>query len=275
MRRIVLVLADGLRPDAITPTDMPSLDALARSYTMALRASTVRPSRTVAALASLATGVAPETHGLIEPGLGFLKRLPALRPLARELTRGGISSTVVASELLPAERAVLWALTKAAGLSKYRSAGLRGREVARAAQTVALSQSDSLVFVYLNDCDQAGHAHGWMSPQYRAAAVEVDAAIGVLADLTEHSLLIVMADHGGGGVSTHDHAEPHPINDHIPLILAGPAVTRHHQLTRPVSLLDIPPTLLWWFGLEVPVCYEGRVLRQAFTGTPRPLEPAL
>jgi type I phosphodiesterase/nucleotide pyrophosphatase len=272
MRRVVLVLADGLRPDAITRTDMPSLDALSRAYTMALRASTVRPSRTVAALASLATGVAPQTHGLIEPGLGFLRRLPSLRPLARELTRGGVPSQVVASELLPAERAVLWALTKAAGLGKYHSAGLRAREVARAAQAVALSQPTGLVFVYLNDCDQAGHAHGWMSPQYRAAAVEVDAAIGVLADLTEHSLLIVMADHGGGGMSTHDHAEPHPINDHIPLILGGPDVTRRHQLTRPVSLLDIPPTLLWWFGLDVPAAYEGRVITQAFLGRYQPVE---
>jgi hypothetical protein len=34
MRRVVLVLADGLRPDAITPTYMPSLDALARTYTL-------------------------------------------------------------------------------------------------------------------------------------------------------------------------------------------------------------------------------------------------
>src|SRR5260221_14765636 len=154
---------------------------------MALRASTVRPSRTVAALASLATGVAPKTHGLIEPGLGFLARLPTLRPLARELTRGGVSSQVVASELLPAERAVLWALTKAVGLGKYRSAGLRAREVARAARGLALTQSTGLVFVYLNGCDQAGHAHGWMSTQYRAAAVEVDAAIGVLAELSERS----------------------------------------------------------------------------------------
>jgi len=266
MRRVILVLADGLRPDAITATDMPSLDALARRYTTALRASTVRPSRTVAALASLATGVAPETHGLIEPGLGFLTKLPALRPLARELARGGIASSVVASELLPAERAVLWALTKAAGLGKYRSAGLRARDVARAAQGVTLSQDNGLVFVYLNDCDQAGHAHGWMSPQYRAAAVEIDAAIGVLAEQSAQALVIVMADHGGGGVSTHDHAEPHPINTHIPLILAGPDVTRRHQLTRQVSLLDIPPTLLWWFGLEIPICYEGRVLTQAFTG---------
>ncbi|HEV2670606.1 MAG TPA: alkaline phosphatase family protein [Gemmatimonadales bacterium] len=272
MRRVVLVLTDGLRPDAITPTDMPSLDSLARTYTTALRASTVRPSRTVAALASLATGVAPATHGLIEPGLGFLKRLPSLRPLARELTRGGIPSQVVTSELLRGERAVLWALTKAAGLSRYRSAGLRARDVARSALTVALGQEDGLVFVYLNDCDQAGHAHGWMSPQYRAAAVEVDAAIGVLADLTEHALLIVMADHGGGGVSTHDHAEPHPTNDHIPLILAGPDVTRRHQLTRHISLLDIPPTVLWWFGLDVPVTYEGRALTQAFTRAAQPVE---
>jgi hypothetical protein len=272
MRRVVLVLADGLRPDAITPTDMPSLDALARTYTMALRARTVRPSRTVAALASLATGVAPATHGLIEPGLGFLARLPALRPLARELTRGGVPSQVVASELLPAERAVLWALTKAAGLGKYRSAGLRARDVARTAKAAVLAPSGGLTFVYLNDCDEAGHAHGWMSSQYRAAAVEVDAAIGVLSDLTEHSLVIVMADHGGGGVSTHDHAEPHPINDHIPLILAGPDVTRRHQLTRQVSLLDVPPTLLWWYGLSVPAAYEGRVLTQAFTLMSDPVE---
>ncbi len=135
MRRVVLVLADGLRPDAITATDMPSLDALARTYTMALRARTVRPSRTVAALASLATGVAPETHGLIEPGLGFLARLPALRPLARELSRGGVPSQV--------------------------------------------------------------------------------------------------------------------------------------------SLLDVPPTLLWWFGLEVPATYEGRVLTQAFTRTSDPVEASV
>ncbi len=93
-----------------------------------------------------------------------------------------------------------------------------------------------------------------------------------MGSLSEHSLLIVMSDHGGGGESTHDHAEPHPVNDHIPLILAGPDVTRRHQLTRQVSLLDIPPTLLWWFGLEIPVCYEGRVLTQAFTRTVHPLE---
>jgi arylsulfatase A-like enzyme len=68
---------------------------------------------------------------------------------------------------------------------------------------------------------------------------------------------------------------PHPINDHIPLILAGPNVTRRRQLTQQVSLLDVPPTLLWWFGLDVPVCYEGRALTQAFTRTSQPAEAAV
>jgi hypothetical protein len=261
MRRVTLVLADGLRPDAVTPTHMPSLDALSRAYTLALRANTVRPSRTVAALASLATGVAPESHGLIEPGLRFLTRITRLRPLARELGRAGYSSRIVASDLLFSERAVVRVLAAAAGITAVTSAGRRAREVAVAALA---AQAEGVVFVYLNDADLAGHLHGWMSPQYLEAAAEIDAAVGVLAALADDSLLIVMADHGGGGVTTHDHAEPHLVNDRIPLVLAGPEVTRRHQLTSRISLLDVPPTLLWWFGLEIPPAYEGRPLTQAF-----------
>lgn len=262
MRRVTLVLADGLRPDAVTPTQMPSLDTLSRAYTLALRAETVRPSRTVAALASLATGVAPASHGLIEPGLGFLTKLTRLRPVARELARAGLSTRIVASDLLFGERAVVRVLAAAAGVTAVTSAGRRARDVAVAA--LAADRSDGVLFVYLNDADQAGHLHGWMSPQYLAAATEIDAAVGELAELADDSLLIVMADHGGGGVTSHDHAEPHLVNDRIPLVFAGPDVTRRHQLTSRISLLDIPPTLLWWLGVEIPVTYEGRPLTQAF-----------
>src|SRR2546427_7911657 len=48
VRRLVIVLANGLRPDAVSPSVMPSLDALGRVYTLARRARTVRPSATVA-----------------------------------------------------------------------------------------------------------------------------------------------------------------------------------------------------------------------------------
>jgi hypothetical protein len=247
---------------------MPSLDALGSRFTLALHASTVRPSATVAALASLATGVGPQTHRLVEPGLRFLPRLGSLRPVARELARAGIATDIVSGELGPTALPVAWALAAAAGTRRLTGAGRRARQIAGAAHRLLERREQRLLFVYLADCDQAGHAHGWMSQPYLEAAAEVDAAIGTLAAWTEDAVFIVTADHGGGGVIANEHDRPHPTNDHIPLVLAGPGVTHRHRLTRAISILDIPATVLWRFGLPVPECYEGRPLTEAFVAVP-------
>ena len=264
MRRLVIVLADGLRPDAISPSVMPSLDALGRVYTLARRARTVRPSATVAALASLATGVGPDTHRLIEPGLEFLPRLYTIRPVSRVLARAGIPTDIVTADLGPAALPVAWALASTAGVRRLVAKGSRGRDTAAVAHRLLSQGEDRLLFVYLPDCDRAGHAHGWMSEPYLEAAAEVDAAVGLLSPWTDDTVFIVTADHGGGGVTANEHDEPHPVNDHIPLIVAGPGVTRRHQLTRAISLLDVPATVLWWFGVPVPDGYEGQPLAEAF-----------
>ena len=52
MRRLVIVFADGLRPDAVSPSVMPSLDALGRVYTLARRARTVAGHRARLTLAA-------------------------------------------------------------------------------------------------------------------------------------------------------------------------------------------------------------------------------
>lgn len=264
MRRLVFVLADGLRPDAVSPSLMPSLDWLGRAFTRAARARTVRPSATVAALASLATGVGPGTHRLIEPGLRFLPRLRTLRPVARQLATGGVPVDIVTTDLGRAVQPVAWALATTAGARRLIASGQRARATAAAAERLLAEPETRLLFLYLPDCDRAGHAHGWMSDPYLEAAAEVDAAIGALSQWTDEVTFIVTADHGGGGVRSHEHDEPHPVNDRIPLVLAGPGVTRRHQLTRSVSLLDLPATILWWFGIDIPGCYEGRPLTDAF-----------
>jgi predicted AlkP superfamily pyrophosphatase or phosphodiesterase len=274
MRRLVLILADGLRPDAVSPGLMPSLDALGGAFTLAHHARTVRPSATVAALASLATGVAPAPHRLVEPGLRFLPRLGAIRPVARELARGGVPTDVVTTDLGPAALPVAWALASTAGARRLTATGGHARHTAAAVQRLLAQDEDRLVFTYLPDCDRAGHAHGWMSQPYLEAAAEVDAAVGALAGWTRDTVFIVTADHGGGGVTATEHHEPHPTNDRIPLIVAGPGVTRRHQLTRPISLLDLPATILWWFGLPVPAQYEGRPLMEAFARVPGPVTAA-
>lgn len=268
MRRLVIVLADGLRPDAVSPSVMPSLDALGRVYTLARRARTVRPSSTVAALASLATGVGPEAHRLIEPGLQFLPRLGALRPVARLLARAGIPTDIVTADLGPAALPIAWTLASTAGVRRLHAKGSRARDTAATVHRLLSQTEERLVFVYLPDCDRAGHAHGWMSERYLEAAAEVDAGVGLLSGWCDDVTFIVTADHGGGGVKANEHDEPHPENDHIPLILAGPGVTRRHQLTRTISLLDVPATVLWWFGASLPDCYQGRPLVEAFARVP-------
>ncbi len=264
MRRVVLVLTDGLRPDAVTAGGMPSLYALGREYARAVNARTIRPSATVAALASLATGVAPETHGLVKPGLDFLSRLSSLRPVGRELGRHGLSTTVVAGDMSPAARAVSWTLAAAAGAGSLVASGRRARETAASAAETIASGKSHLTMVYLPDCDQAGHAFGWMSGPYLSAAAEVDAAIADLMRWVGDALVIVLADHGGGGVRPTEHDDPHPLNDAIPLVLAGGSVRRRTVVSDPTSLLDVPPTILWALHVPVPECYEGRVIREAF-----------
>jgi phosphopentomutase len=122
-------------------------------------------------------------------------------------------------------------------------------------------------FLYLPDCDKAGHASGWMSAPYVQAVAEVDAAVGMLTHALDDQLLIVLSDHGGGGVMARDHDLPHPVNDRIPLLLAGAGVRRNHTITREVSILDVPATVLRWFGVPVPDCYEGQPLAEAFEQT--------
>jgi predicted AlkP superfamily pyrophosphatase or phosphodiesterase len=264
MRRVAVILADGLRPDAVRAAPMPSLEALGRDYARAVNVRTVRPSVTVAALASLATGIGPGTHGLIEPGLAFLGRLSGLRPLPRELGRHGLATAVVTGALARGAAPVTAALSAVAGVGRLLTLGRSARETAVAARETFERLPAGLMFVYLSDCDRAGHASGWMSDEYLRAAAEVDTAIGLFASGLGDATLLVVSDHGGGGVDPRDHDLPHPVNDAIPLVIAGRGVRRHRLLTDPHSLLDIPATILWRLGVPVPEVYEGRPIREAF-----------
>jgi hypothetical protein len=262
--RGVVVLADGLRPDALTPALCPAITSLASAHTAAACAVTVRPSVTVAALTSLATGVSPATHRLTEPGLGFLGHLGALRAIPHELARRRLPTLVVAGAMAPRSLPLAWALCRFVGVTRLRPVRGAAPAIARTAWRLARGQPDGLTFVYLPDCDAAGHRAGWMSPPYLDAVAAVDEAVDVLRGLARDSLLVVTADHGGGGVRPDDHDLPHPVNDAIPLILAGPGVRRRHVLEAPARLLDIPPSLLWYLGVPVPAAYEGRILKEAF-----------
>ncbi|MBK8002491.1 MAG: alkaline phosphatase family protein [Gemmatimonadetes bacterium] len=267
-QKIILVVLDGLRPDTVTLARMPHLFGLAAEGWQADAAITVTPSITVAALTSLATGLTPAEHGVTRPGLPPLARLPGLRPLPRELRQLGVSTTVHLPVLGAGARWIAGALLRVGGVTRLCARGTTPASVVEfARQQVEGNRHREFVVVYLNDTDVAGHAWGWMSGPYLQAAARLDRAVARLAPLARarDTLLLVTADHGGGGVDPRDHDALHPLNRRVPLIAAGAGIAAGQAGRLPTHLLDIPPTVLNGFGGTSPAQYAGRVLHEAFS----------
>ena len=271
-RRVIVVVADGLRPDVIPLLDLPVLGRLVRQGASTLDGRTVRPSVTAAAMASLLTGVEPGIHGLSSSRFRVPRPVRALDPMPRVLRDASVSAMAWMAALPWAYRGLGAALARLAGFDQVSFAGKGAREILAAAAQALVMRREGLLMLHWPDADAAGHEHGWPSPAYLRAARAIDHWLGELDTLTNASrdpdtLLVVLADHGGGGTTRRDHDTDHPLNRRIPIVLAGGAV---HQVTLlpDSSLIDIPPTILHALGVAIPASYAGRVLLEAF-------EPAL
>lgn len=238
---------------------MPSLARLARAG-WSCTAATVRPSVTVAALTSLATGLSPANHGLTQPKIPPLSILGRLRPLPSELRRHRRRTLVVTGQLPGKSRLLARALLGLAGVERLAAGGAQPVEIAEHAAAALARRAADFCAVYFNHCDVAGHAHGWMSEPYLHAATALDAAVARIVERLDdgRTLFAFLADHGGGGVVDNDHDAPHPTNDAIPLVFFGAGAS---GAAPTASLLDVPPTLLHALGVPIPPSYEGRILQ--------------
>ncbi len=207
--RVVILVVDGLGA-----TSLAARAGHARTLASLLGPATTIGSRfpttTASALATLTTGVTPGIHGLV--GYTVLdaahdrvvnqlsgwddrldpatwQRVPTLFETARDT---GIPSFAI-------------------GMQRYRSTGfteavLRGAEY-RVGATIAdrlaearavLDASDrALLYVYVPELDQAGHANGWQSPEWTAALEQLDGAVREFAaGLGRREGLLLTSDHG-------------------------------------------------------------------------------
>ena len=204
----VVLLADGL--------GLAALEARAgHARTLASRLgedgpiSSIFPTTTAAALATLATGELPGQHGLV----GYSVLDAANDRVVNQLTGWDDDAMTADWQRLPtlfqaADARGLAAI--AIGPARYAESGftravLRGAEYRAGASIAdrlaraheALSGPSALIYVYVPELDTASHAHGLESPNWLAALEELDAAVGRFAPRLgpEHGLLVT-ADHG-------------------------------------------------------------------------------
>jgi len=204
----VVLLADGL--------GLTALEARAgHARTLASRVGTdtaissVFPTTTAAALATLTTGALPGQHGLV----GYSVLDSANDRVVNQLTGWDDDGMTADWQRLPTlfEQADSAGLTSIAiGPARYAESGfthavLRGAEYRAGASIAdrlerareALAGPPALIYVYVPELDTASHSHGLESPNWVAALEELDAAVGRFAPrLGPTHGLLVTADHG-------------------------------------------------------------------------------
>jgi hypothetical protein len=171
--------------------------------------SSVFPTTTAAALASLTTGRLPGQHGLV----GYSSFDVANDRVVNQLTGWDDDAMTSDWQRMPTlfESAVAAGFAAIAiGPARYRESGftgavLRGAEY-RSGSSIAdrllraqeaLSGPPALIYVYVPELDSAAHAHGLESPSWLSALEEVDAAVARFVPVlgATHGLLVT-ADHG-------------------------------------------------------------------------------
>jgi hypothetical protein len=207
VRRVAVLLVDGLGRHQL-PLAAPYAPGLTDLAAGAATLTSGFPSTTPVSLVSVGTGVAPGRHGV----LGFNVRVPATgrvlnhiqwrddpdpagwQPVPTLFERAAGAGVPVSVVSMP-EFAGSGLTVAAYRGSAYR--GAAGVDALADGMLAALRDTGGLVYGYHPDLDRAGHRHGLASPEWAAAAADVDRLVTRLAErLPPDAALVITADHG-------------------------------------------------------------------------------
>lgn len=211
---VVLISFDGLRWDYATRTTTPNLNRLAASGVHAERLIPVFPSKTYPGHYSIATGLYPGHHGIIsnnmrDPGWPEAFRLSARGEVENGRWWGGEPIWVTAKRHGLKAGAYFWPGTEAPvqGIRpdwwfRYDAGVAWETRVDAAIDWLARPEAEraSLVMLYFEEPNDAGHAYGPDAPQTLEATRRADAILGrLLAGLAARRIdanVVVVSDHG-------------------------------------------------------------------------------
>ncbi len=253
-RKVLLILADGMRADALEACGNPFVGEFLRGSAYTLRARTVMPSVTLPCHMSLFHSVTPQRHGILSntytPQVRYVSGLfdhlsEAKKSCAffydweelRDLSRPGAVeySQYLHGHKLPSQETM--------------------RRNADAAVACIRESAPDFVFLYFGHPDTTGHACGWMSPEYKTAVHDVWTNIQrVVGALPEEYAVIVTADHGG-----HDRIHGLEVDEDmtIPFVLHAADIPAG-ELGREVSIIDIAPTIAQLLGVSPCEDWDGK-----------------
>ena len=252
MKKVILILVDGMRPDALDACGHTFVgDALAHG-THFLDAETVMPSVTLPCHMSLFHSVPATRHGILSNT--YVPQVRPVKGLCEVLASAGKTcATFYNWEELKD-------ITRPGSLeySCFISGGKHGYENANDVLTKEatrhyLEYRPDFTFLYLGWTDAAGHDKGWMSAEYLRAVKGSWQNISEICRVAdEDTLVIITADHGG-------HGRIHGTEMHedmtIPIISYNPGLPSCSRSGG--SIIDIAPTICDYLDVASDPDWEG------------------
>lgn len=252
-RKCILIVADGMRPDALAACGHPYYQQFLADGAVQLAARTVMPSVTLPSHLSLFHSVPPQRHGTLTNTYA-----PPVRPVRGlfDVLKSAECKTAFFYNFEPLrDIAQTGSLNYGCFMDIYTHVQSDKRLTAAALDYIAAEAPD-FVFLYIAQPDDAGHRCGWMSAEYLKVVYGVwDCVQSVVQTVGTDYDIVVTADHGG-----HDriHGTDMEEDMNIPVLLhlTQPAALRQ----EPVSILDIAPTICALMGVRTARDWEGESL---------------
>lgn len=252
--RVILILVDGMRPDALEQIHAAQSFAERSTYTFAGR--TVFPSVTLPCHMSLFHSVDPARHGTTTNTY-----MPQVRPIYgifEELALKRRKCAMFYDWEQLRDIGLPGALEKSIFLSLHTYGYQQADDMLTDAAIECLRKEKmDFIFLYLGAPDYFGHDYGWMGKEYMQSIADAWKNIDrVMGEISEDDFVIVTADHGG-----HDRTHGTDMKEdmEIPFFMTGPGIEAGKELPE-FNIKDIAPTVLELFDIAVPEVWEGKAL---------------
>jgi len=268
VNRVMIVSIDGCRPDLLLRAKTPTIHAMLDRGTFSLWARTTAESITLPSHVSMLTGVIPTRHSILwNSDIPLAKPVyPAFPTLFQLAKSAGYSTAIIAGKTkfsaLEAPASLDWS-------DVPTDQNRNDVQVTDAAVSIINAHQPQVLFVHLPFVDTVGHARGWASPERMEALATADQCVGRLIKalddnhLTDSTLVIVTADHGGQG---RVHGPEDARSRHIPWIVTGPGVRHGVDLTRYADLIidteDTFSTACWALNIPVQRKVDGKPIKE-------------
>ena len=252
--KVLLILCDGLRPDAAESCKHPFAQKLLSDYHYT-RARTVFPSYTLPCHMSLMHSQTPFEHGV--SGNIFVPAQDGRRGFFEQLRDFKKTSAFFYSW------GELRDICEPSSLSygKFISSVVFGGEKAGELLTKDAAEfineySPDFAFLYLENTDIVGHMYGWESEEYTEAVGKSFGFIEkILTEIPEDYSVFITADHGGHGF---DHGTEMPVDMTIPLFVKAPSAEIDKEAFASANIIDIAPSICDIIGIAPAKSFRGK-----------------